>query len=349
MLPYFLILCIAWYLSYKIEQDQIINPIAAIKRKNWLIIILTLFIGFRYNVGADFTAYIHDYNIITQKKISELFISSEFGFNLLLKLCSVVYDSPTTMFLVCAAIFVTICINTLYMHAIHFSLSVVLFILCGTCLESCNAMRQSLAVAILLSSYSCIQRRDTKKYILLILLATVFHSSAIVMLPLYFILSCPKKLRKHYWLAMIIGFMFLSYIGLFGVAETVTGKSINLEVSYMTTQVNILRVLVAIAPCSLIFMLEKDQINRLTFPVNIVIINAVLMCVTYRSAYLARICMYPTSFLCLAIPVLLNNLATGKELLRDLKNGMLLAYGIFWSYGLYVNAGMYPYRTIFGF
>ncbi|MFA6851400.1 MAG: EpsG family protein [Selenomonadaceae bacterium] len=348
MISYLTILFVAWWLSAKVEKLRITNAKAAKNYKRVLITVLTCFIGFRFNVGADYFAYIYDYGKFLEKSYSETLFSSDFAFKLMAKFGSLVYDSPTTMFFCAAFLFVLLFINTLYKYSEHFSLSVVLFILCGTYLESCNAIRQSMAMAIIFSGYACIRERTLGKYILLVLLAMAFHSSAIVMLPLFFILSCPAKLNKLLWPIGIALSILVSYSGLFNFAEMITGKAINLEeVAYFTTSVNILRVAVAVAPCILVPFLKKGQYEKLALPINLIILNAVLMCVTSQSAYLARVAMYSNAFLCLALPKLLYNLRIAKESISGIKSSMLVCYAIFWIYGIFNSAGLYPYQTIF--
>lgn len=348
MIPYLIILFVAWWLSAMVERKQDAGNLdAARKYKILLMTALTCFIGFRYFVGADYGAYIHDYGKFLQKNYGQILLGSDPGFVFFTKLFSLVYNSPTTMFFTAAAVFVVLCIHTLDKHSEYFSLSVLFFILCGTYLESCNAVRQCVAVAIVISGYGFICDRHLLKYFLLVLLASAFHSSAIVMLPLYFILSCPPKLKKIYWLMMIAGAIILSYKGLFSVAEMVIQKPINFEEKYFTTSVNLLRVAVAVAPCILIPFLKKEMNEKLTLSTNLVLLNAVLMCITSNSAYLARVGIYSTAFLCLALPQLLYNLRVRKESIPGLKLTMLACYAVFWMYGILHSAGLYPYQTIF--
>ena len=323
MLPYLLILALAWFLASLIEKYQATDPKLALKYKYLLIAALTAFVGLRYNVGSDYSAYVWDYERFLASSYSQIITSKDPSLKLLAKLGSLIYDSPTTMFMLAAIVFTLIYINSLYENSIHFSLAILLFFVCGTYLDSCGGVRQALAAAVIFSGFKYVKERQLLKYFLIILLACSFHSSAIVMLPLYLILSCPSQLNKVFWLAIITITILIAYSGLFSIAESITGKAINLDNAYFSGGVNLFRVAVAVAPCVLIPFLRKESSVQLTPYINLVILNAMLMCVTAHSIYLARVGIYTTAFLPLALPPLLYNLQLGKNSIRGIRLTML--------------------------
>lgn len=347
MIPYLLILALAWFLASLIEKYQATDPKLALKYKYLLIAALTAFVGLRYNVGSDYSAYVWDYERFLASSYSQIITSKDPSLKLLAKLGSLIYDSPTTMFMLAAIVFTLIYINSLYENSIHFSLAILLFFVCGTYLDSCGGVRQALAAAIIFSGFKYVKERQLLKYFLIILLACSFHSSAIVMLPLYLILSCPSQLNKVFWLAIITITILIAYSGLFSIAESITGKAINLNNTYVSGGVNLFRVAVAVAPCALIPFLRKESSEQLTPYINLVILNAMLMCVTAHSIYLARVGIYTTAFLPLALPPLLYNLQLGKNSIRGIRLTMLACYTFFWIYGIYNSARLYPYQTVF--
>lgn len=81
-------------------------------------------------------------------------------------------------------------------------LSVYLFLTLQYLALSMNFLRQALAAAILLWLYPCLRGRRPLPCLGLILLAACFHRTALVMLPLGFLLCLPVS-RRHYGLAAL--------------------------------------------------------------------------------------------------------------------------------------------------
>jgi hypothetical protein len=77
-----------------------------------------------------------------------------------------------------------------------------------------SAMRQTLALLIFLISIPFIINRNLFKFTVLICLASLFHTSAIVLLPIYLIAS-PSKITKKTVSAFLIVFLFTFFFGNF--------------------------------------------------------------------------------------------------------------------------------------
>lgn len=67
-------------------------------------------------------------------------------------------------------------------------------------------IRAAVAIGVFLLSLRYIYTRNLKKYLLMMLIAVMFHTSSLLMLPLYFL--NPKKINKYLWLC----FIFLGYV-----------------------------------------------------------------------------------------------------------------------------------------
>lgn len=88
----------------------------------------------------------------------------------------------------------------------YYVLSFILFITFGGLIIECNLMRNFKAILFFLISIKYLQERRIIPYFLLNFAGILFHSSAILYLPLYFILhkECPKWLM---WVILIAGIM----------------------------------------------------------------------------------------------------------------------------------------------
>lgn len=72
----------------------------------------------------------------------------------------------------------------------------------------CNLIRQSVAISITFYSYKFVEKREPIKFLICILLAVGFHTSAIFMLPLY-LFNYIKKINKKFLIVIYI----LSFFG----------------------------------------------------------------------------------------------------------------------------------------
>ena len=351
MFPYLIILVFTYYFAGHIDRLKQTDPQKANRQKWWLIAVLTAFVGLRYAVGADYFAYIHDYyKWNSTLSFGAILVSKEPLIRLLAKLCHTIYVPkyvPIHFFLVMAFIFVSTCVCTIYKYSSDFSLSVVLFILCGPYLDSCNATRQCIAAGIFFANYENIRSQRLLKFLLLTFVAYLFHSSAITLLPLFFVFTPNlSKEKQILWLLCTALLLFVSFNTMMEYTETILNKELGANVTYFNTRVNFLRVLVFLAPC--LFLVLQKQLLKVSLPPYAVFIlfNALRAVVTVRSAYLMRICIYTNIFLCLALPEALRKVPLSKESTDMLLAFLLVFYFIFWTYGLLNSGGLYPYQCV---
>lgn len=149
----------------------------------WLI----LFAGVRDNVGIDFNVYKDHYLMFPD--IEALNIRRfEIGFESLISLLKMIGLDYQAMFFVVAFITIYLFAKFYALYSKSPILSLILFFLVPLYyLTSLNTIRQFLAVAIFAISIKYILSRSIIKYITLILIATLFHRTALFMIPVYFI------------------------------------------------------------------------------------------------------------------------------------------------------------------
>jgi len=82
-----------------------------------------------------------------------------------------------------------------------------------------NPMRNVIAVAIFLYAIPCIEKNNFKKYLLITLLAATFHFSAIVLIPLYFILKKNYSNKSLVIIFIITNLIFIDRELLLNIAE----------------------------------------------------------------------------------------------------------------------------------
>lgn len=159
---------------------------------------LTVFLGFailvtvaslRYMVGTDFQTYmniISRYGNMPWNELLSFSYSGDFGFKIFTK--SIYQIGGHKLFFAVSALFTILPIYLIIKNnfqRIYTGLSFVYFLLLFYP-ASYNIIRQYIAAGIIFYSLKYIFSGNSKKFILLILLAFLFHKSAIVFLPVYF-------------------------------------------------------------------------------------------------------------------------------------------------------------------
>ena len=181
-------------------------------------VVLVLIAGFRdINKWADTGVYVYSFMKYTPTIFhfsfsDEPFGYSEFGFYLLQVIVKTFINNYVVFFLIVAAL----SFRYLYKDLKEYSV----FPLIGLCAyiarfymgRNLIQIRAGLAYAIMLLGIKYIYEKDWKRYFLILFIAWLFHRSAIIGIPLYFICNWMKVKKNHIIVALIISFI----IGIFG-------------------------------------------------------------------------------------------------------------------------------------
>lgn len=98
---------------------------------------------------------------------------------------------------------------TLRKYTPYFATALVLFVLGGTYIWMINGMRQFLAVTILFAGIGLLLNRKTIKYCILVLIASGIHKSALIMLPVCFLVQGKAFSRKTLLMTVVAVFAVL--------------------------------------------------------------------------------------------------------------------------------------------
>jgi hypothetical protein len=185
--------------------------------------IIFIYLALRYNFGSDYKTYLELFHQIKEMswndlkdlpKISSLGETMEFGYIYLNKLFSIFSGFFVFIafhsFIFCAVYYGLIKKNV----DIRFAWLAIFILIFNTTLmvRSISGLRQGLAVFCFLFSIQYLIQRNIIKYVLCILLASSFHYSACILLPLYFLFSI-KPVNKFEPLIYLSVFVFLTLFG----------------------------------------------------------------------------------------------------------------------------------------
>ena len=185
-----------------------------------LVTIAVCFAGFRGALTTDYKNYLMMFNHIRNMSMSNILSSDvlkEPGFSVLTKILS--YIGGETFYLFALSAVTILCMYRCFKKNASIAwVSMILFIGIGSYYTSFNLIRSVMAAAIVSLGYRNIVEGRFKKYLLCVIVAALFHTTALIMLPMYFLLR--KKINKTYliWITVIaIGLIvfvkyFLGYI-----------------------------------------------------------------------------------------------------------------------------------------
>lgn len=209
-LPYILLVLLYIALSavsyYKIRLRPIIEVIS--------VIVFILFFGFRGFIFYDWASYYPAFESLPN--ISTLFTQDwvkwgwEPGFILFAAIIKELTNSYQFFILLCTVINTILLTRFFKLYISILPLGFMMYLTMNGIQISTDLLRNSISICIFLNAIPYIQKRKIVPYISLCFLATTFHSSALVYIPLYFFLNK----RLNIWIGLSI-FVIANIIYLF--------------------------------------------------------------------------------------------------------------------------------------
>ncbi|MEG0852868.1 MAG: EpsG family protein [Angelakisella sp.] len=166
----------------------------------------------RYSIGYDYISYERIFTEVSAMSMGEVIATHRMEpvFFIFTKLMSMVSLNYHVFLLACNLIMVGFVFWTIYRYSPMWWVSAVLYLTLQFMPHSMNLLRQSIAASIIFASFPFLKKGKLIPYMLMVLLASSFHISAIIMIPAYFLLRAPYKLSV---LATYSGIVLVAYIG----------------------------------------------------------------------------------------------------------------------------------------
>ncbi|WP_430509934.1 EpsG family protein [Gottfriedia solisilvae] len=312
-----------------------ISSISAVSIKPNIVLVfgalvsLVMVSGLRSNIGDTFF-YSHIYQTV-EFNWSYVLSNKDIGFGILQMILQNYSKDPQIMIFTTALITNILIVYILFNYSKIFELSMYVYITGGLFLVSMNGIRQVLAAAIAFTGIRFLMEGSWKRYVLVILLASFFHQSALILIPLYFIV------RFKAWSKVTIALLILSIVIVIGfnqfssllftaIQETQYGGYKNFQEGGASS----LRVIVNAIPL-LIAYLGRDNLRKI-FPnsdvvINMTLIGFIFMLIATQNWIFARFSIYFSLYQLILISWII-------KLFRD-KDEKLIYYGILVCYFIY--------------
>lgn len=226
------------------------------------------------------------------------FIKTEkdIGFGIFQMILKQYSEDPQIMVFTAALFTNVLIIIVLYNYSRLFELSTYLYITGGIHLVSMNGIRQVLAAAIIFTATKYLLNGSFIKYALIVLLASTFHQSALLLLPIYFIVRIKAWTKYTFFILfsailIVIGYNQFTQL-LFSVLQDTQYNDYS---KFNEGGANIIRVIVSAAPLVIAYI-GREKL-RAVFPksdyiVNMALLGLVFMIISTQQWIFARVAIY---------------------------------------------------------
>lgn len=352
---YFFVSIVSVLMTYYIEKSNFKKtqflifflPIMAV----WIIIL-----GFQDGVGTDYEAYIRIFE--SQKELRLYYHKSEYLFYHLVLLLRKISSNSQILFIVVSTIQVvltSIIFKKLKEYGYSLWLIVFLYVVySGIFFNQMNILRQYIALPFLVFSVFSIIEKKYIRYLIYIIIGSLFHRSILLMLPLVLFRSLLlKKYKRSTYILVIIFLLGLSVVGMSNIMIFVIGRIVPTYAAYLESsyaeasgfKLQVVKYLyLPIFFYSLVAVKHiKSQCNILLF--NLGFISYGLFFILADMEILLRIYNYLSFFTIFPIYHLMKHLI-GKKKYIDLGIVFCVFVGLFVMKVVYFPSKEYLYDSI---
>lgn len=294
-----IVVYIASYFSRHLAKPVAIGAGEIVMKPNkWLAaIVMATFVvvaGLRNNIG-DTVFYIHSYKL-NDFTWTQVKAEKDIGFGILQMILKKITDDPQLLIFITALATNVLIVYVLYKYSKLFELSIFLYITSGLYIVSMNGIRQFLASAIVFAATKFLFDGSWKKYFLVVAFASLFHGSALILIPIYFIV------RRKAWtsstivllslaMILILGYSVISDAIFTAIADTHYGE----YKDFQEGGANIIRVVIGAVPLVFAYLGRfklRDVFPKADYVVNMSLLNFIIMAVATQNWIFARFTIY---------------------------------------------------------
>lgn len=274
----------------------------------------------RTNIG-DTYVYKQSFESMGSKTLVDIFNDyGDVGYYVFTFYLYKISSNPQIMIFVTALITQVCYFKFFYKYRTYLELEIFMYITSGYFFVTMNGIRQSLAAGILVLATKYLIDRNLKKYLLIVIFASLVHQSALIMILVYFIVRS-KPFSKETFIMIfgaVIGVMLFNELIplLFKLLQGSNYEHYEQVFKEGTEQgANIFRVFVVMVPVILSYLkkedLEKWKNGRVF--INMAIINLIFMIFSLKTWIFARFTIYFNLYNCILLPCIISKSSNQKE------------------------------------
>lgn len=301
-----------------------------------VIVVVVIFVsvaGSRSGIG-DTYFYKHTYELLAQNPTIPN-DGRDIGFVMFQLILISISTNP--QFLVFFTALVTNISNVFMLYRYHnyFELQLFMLITSGYWLTTMNGIRQAMAAAVLFACTPLIIKKKFWQYCLIVILLCSIHESALIMIPVYFVVQEKPWSKKIWTMIALLGIGLILYDVLEPFIFEILGSTNYGHYSeFDEGGSSLIRTFIAIVPVigSYLFKdkLEKEWPDSKVF-VNMCLINGIILCFSMYNWIFARLSYYFLPYSFILLPYLLMKWPNLRQK-GLLYYGFIVCYFIFMYY-----------------
>lgn len=307
----------------------------------------------RWYVGSDFGNYYYLYFYYGNMSVAEVIGVRDWGFYIVSTFMYKIFPDNFIVYnYVLAALTFIPVMMTLRKNSTNFFFSVVLYITMMMYYSGFNGVRQAIAVSICFAAYPLLVKKKWLLYIAVIILASTFHTTALLLIPLMFITARKawSKISLIIIFLLLITIVFLPSLWTYVInfleqigQEKLADDYKNFK--YSDEGIHILRLLVAATPVifSLLFYRRiKKNSFHIDVLINMSLLFLVFMLFGTQMTVLSRLASYFGIFNILLIPELSKGFKTKDQKLFQIAT--ITLFIIYMIILLPIDSDLIPYE-----
>lgn len=300
---------------------------------------------------ADTVSYMAGFNNITgtwSENVNELLAndSKDAGFYFFTRFFHFfISDNAQVYIFVLSLITLGLIFYVLYKYSDLFEMAIFLFITSGCFVVTMNGVRQYLASAIMFFAFPLIEKRKWYIYIPLVLIVSTIHTTALIFIPLYFIVG-EKAWGRITWLILGVGaFLYVSYPVTGPMLASVLNESQYSEYSGVIASTgagaNIIRVAVMAVPVVLSYWGRRLPLRKKKYyntMLNMSVVNLVMILLATRYWIYARFNVYFMVYMIILLCWLIKDMFD-ESTTKLVQLGCIVCYLIYFYYETVISYG----------
>lgn len=326
----------------------------------WLFLLLVLLggvVGFRNGVGTDYFNYIDIYTLTVEKPYDKIWAERESLFGFLNRICADVFGEYLPVFVISGMLTVVLILYGIYKESSEYVLSFFLLIAGMYYFDLFNGTRQMISTAIMFAAYPLLRRGKWLWLIVLTIIACEFHSSAVLILLVFFFSTKVRPTSPVLWIT--IGAFALIYIFYNAFVENLINLLNATDSIYADYEdwlvmqdqgANALRFGLAAVPgiMGLLFWKQlRQQREDAGTLLNLSIINALFMLIATKHWIFARFSMFFGIYNILLWPEILKCFEPQSR--RFMRWGVMAVYFVYFWLIVHTDSNLLPYESwLFG-
>lgn len=173
-----------------------------------------------------------------------------------------------------------------------------------------NFMRQSVAVSLVMLSWHFIKKKKFIPFLIVILIASLFHQTVLIMIPIYFIIKMQIKPKGVVIYAFFLLWFYISSKDLINILTKFFHEEYNRSI-FVTEGISIVYAILPLVIALTAFFLSKFTINTKNenkYLINMAFITALFFITAVRHGIIERLAYYTLIFTILLVPTIYKSI-----------------------------------------